>query len=137
MKFKWNKLANDSCEYVVIIDNKELDLKTKAAKKLIISKIKIPGFRKGANIPAPILAKHLTKERIAYEAARLYITDAYEFALEQQKKADAPLPHKTPDVKINLIDNFASEITFTFTPEVKVKIPSLTTMKIELSEEWL
>ena len=134
MKFKWNKLANNSCEYVVIVNNKELDLKTKAAKRLIISKIKIPGFRKGANIPAPILVKHLTKERIAYEAARLYITDAYEFALEQQKSADAPLPHKTPDVKINLTDNFASEITFTFTPEPKVKIPALTTMKIELSE---
>ncbi len=134
MKFKWNKLANNSCEYVVIIDNNELDLKAKAAKRVIISKIKIPGFRKGANIPAPILAKHLTKERIAYEAARLYIANAYEFALEQQKGADAPLPHKTPDVKIHVTDNLASEITFTFTPEVKVKIPALTSMNIKLSE---
>jgi len=135
MKFEWKKNSPTSVEYKIIIPNKKVLEKEKEARKEIIRSIKIPGFRTNAKLPKQLLAKYLTKGKILVESIREWINDAYDFALEQAKKEDAPLPNDVPKVKIDLTKNDDGVIILTFNPEMKVKIPSLSSFNLTLNEE--
>ena len=135
MKFEWKKNSPISVEYKIIIPNKKVLEKEKEARKEIVRNIKIPGFRANAKLPKQLLAKYLTKGKILVESIRAWINDAYDFALEQAKKEDAPMPSDIPKVKIDLAKNDDGLIILTFNPEMKVKVPSLSTFNLKLDDE--
>lgn len=95
MKVTSEKIENAQIKLNIEVGNSELDIYMNKAYHELVSKVSVPGFRKGRT-PRMVLEKHIGRERLLKEALEYLIPEAYKKAVEEEKIE----PVLNPDIEL-------------------------------------
>ena len=106
-----------NCQAVLTIEAEtgELDKSLDEAYHHLVSKVSIPGFRKG-KAPRAVLVQHIGKKNLEEEAFEHLIPQLYKQAIESQEIE----PIARPDIKVVQTEPLVFKATVSLKPEVKL-----------------
>ncbi len=113
MKASWQKLEKNVGVLEVEVDEQQVATALDKAFKKVVSKVSVPGFRKG-KVPRPIFEARFGVESLYQDAIDILLPDAYIEAIEETGIE----PVDRPEVDF---DNFTKGQPFTFKAKVMVK----------------
>ncbi|WP_374696892.1 trigger factor [Spiroplasma endosymbiont of Polydrusus formosus] len=119
MKFRAEIIESKGIgRWYVTIDGTEWSNCIKKAQNKAGEQLQVPGFRKG-KVPANLLKKHLTEEKILDAAHHLVVNEAYKFAFDQKSDID-PFSSPVSSVKKISIAVYILQLEFDLKPKVEI-----------------
>jgi len=115
MKISSEQMENRQVSLKVEMETDEVEEYLKKAYNHLVSKYKVPGFRKGKT-PRNILERHVGKEAFLQEALEHLIPDAYEKALDDQKVE----PFGRPEIELVQAEPVIFKAVVPIEPTVKL-----------------
>lgn len=82
MKVSWERLQENEVEYQVEVDTEQFGKSLDKAYRKLVSRVNIPGFRRG-KAPRAILERYLGTEALVHEAVDELLPEAYTHALKE------------------------------------------------------
>ncbi|WP_338956016.1 trigger factor [Spiroplasma endosymbiont of Polydrusus cervinus] len=119
MKFRAERIESKWIgRWYVTIDGTEWSNYIKKAQKKAGEQLQVPGFRKG-KVPANLLKKHLTEEKILDAAHHLVVNEAYKFAFDQKSDIE---PFSSPVTSVKKISRavYILQLEFDLKPKVEI-----------------
>jgi trigger factor len=124
MKVSSEQIANSQVSLNVEMEAEEVDKYLDEAYNHLVSRIRVPGFRKGKT-PRSILERHIGKEALLEEALDHLIPDAYQKALSEQKIE----PIARPEIEIIQANPVIFKAIVPVVPTIK--LGDYTTIRVE------
>ena len=128
MTTKVEKVENSTATVSVSASKKEWAAAQEKAFKKIKSKLKLKGFRSGANIPDELARPHISDADIYNEAVNIILPELYEGTLKEHNY----VPFLQPTVDVKKVTKTILEVTFEIPLYPEVTLGEYKGIKVEL-----